>query len=175
MRRRKADLPLRVNGPLALEFTAEGLTSFAGLELFTRYLQRIDFNRRLRRKLRGPRLATDFGVVTMIRVLLVLILLGGRRVRHLQFLEGDPLVHRFCGLRELPTARTVGRWMTRFRASTVERIAELNAELVAEQVASMPLRTLTIDVDGTVVSTGLTAERAFRGYNPCPATPRFSH
>jgi len=166
VRRRKADLSQRVNGPLALEFTAKGLTSFAGLELVSRYLQRIDFNRRLGRRLRGADLATDFGAVAMVRVLLVLILLGGRRVRHLQFLEGDPLVHRFCGLQELPTARTVGRWMTRFRASTVECIAEFNADLVAEQVALMPLRTLTIDVDGTVVSTGLSAERAFRGYNP---------
>ena len=28
------------------------------------------------------------------------------------------------------------------------------------------LRTLTVDIDGTVVSTGLPVERAFRGYNP---------
>ena len=166
MRRRKADLSRRVNGPLHLEFTAEGLTSFAGLELLSRYMQRIDFNRRLARRLSGARLPTDFGVVAMVRVLLALIILGGRRVRHIQFLEGDSLVRRFCGLQQLPAARTVGRWMTWFDARTVQRIGDLNADLVAEQITAMPLRTLTIDVDGTVVSSGLTAERAFRGYNP---------
>jgi hypothetical protein len=166
VRRRKVDLSRRVNGPLQLEFTAERLTSFAGLELLARYLQRIGFNRRLAQRLKGASLPTDFGIVAMVRVLLVLVILGGRRVRHIGFLEGDPLVHRFCGLQQLPTARTVGRWMTWFDARTVQRIADLNADLVAEQIAAMPLRTLTIDVDGTVVSTGLTAERAFRGYNP---------
>jgi len=30
----------------------------------------------------------------------------------------------------------------------------------------LPLRSLTIDVDGTVISTGVMVERAFRGYNP---------
>lgn len=30
----------------------------------------------------------------------------------------------------------------------------------------MAIHTLTLDVDGTVLSTGLQVERAFRGYNP---------
>ena len=166
MRRRKADLQRRVNGPLHIEFSACGLTSFAGLELLIRYLQQIDFNRRLGKHLGKCYLPTDFGITRLIRLLLVLMILGGRRVRHLQFLGDDPLVHRFCGLKQLPTAKTVGRWMAHFRMPAVRALADFNAELVADAVASMPLRTLTIDVDGTVVSTGLTAERAFRGYNP---------
>jgi len=166
VRRRKADLTRRVNGPLHIEFCAEGLTSFAGLELLIRYFRQIDFNRRLARHLGGMHLPTDFGVVAIVRLLLALIILGGRRVRHLQFLDGDPLVHRFCGLQKIPTARTIGRWMTRFDARAVQQIAAFNADLVADQIAALPLRTLTIDVDGTVVSTGLSAERAFRGYNP---------
>src|SRR2546422_281922 len=43
---------------------------------------------------------------------------------------------------------------------------KLNGELIAPIVQRLPLRTLTVDVDGTVISTGLTVERAFRGYNP---------
>ena len=38
----------------------------------------------------------------------------------------------------------------------------LNAEGVARTIQMMSLRTLTLDVDGTVLSTGLTVERAFR-------------
>ncbi|MBE3134048.1 MAG: hypothetical protein IMZ55_11280 [Acidobacteria bacterium] len=33
-------------------------------------------------------------------------------------------------------------------------------------LTTLDLATLTIDVDGTVVSTGLQVERAFRGFNP---------
>ena len=32
---------------------------------------------------------------------------GGRRPEHLQYVAGDPLVRRFCGLARVPTARTV--------------------------------------------------------------------
>ena len=166
MRRRKADLRARVNAPLQVEFTADSLSSFAGLELLVRYLRRIDFNRRLRRHFHGLTLSTDFGVVPLVRLLLALLILGGRRVRQLRFLGDDPLVLRFSGLKRLPTARTVGRWMAEFRMRAVRALSDLNAELVADSVTAMPLRTLSIDVDGSVVSTGLCVERAFRGYNP---------
>lgn len=166
MRQRKADLSARVNSPLHVEFTAEGLTSFAGLELLIRYLQRIDFSRRLRRHLRGHVLPTDFGVVPLVRLLLALVILGGRRVRQLQFLGQDPLVLRFCGLKKLPSARTVGRWLSEFRMPAVGALADLNADLVADSISALPLKTLSIDVDGSVVSTGLCVERAFRGFNP---------
>jgi len=52
----------------------------------------------------------------------------------------------------------VGRCEPRCRRS--------NGELIAEAVSRLRLKRLTIDVDGTVVSTGHTVERAFRGYNP---------
>ena len=48
MRRRKTDLTARVNGNLQLEFGDVALTSYAGLELFGRYLRMMGFNRLVR-------------------------------------------------------------------------------------------------------------------------------
>jgi len=45
-------------------------------------------------------------------------------------------------------------------------LVSLNEKVVAEAVRASGVRRLTIDVDGSVVSTGLTVERARRGYNP---------
>jgi hypothetical protein len=42
----------------------------------------------------------------------------------------------------------------------------LNADVLAATLHGLKLRRLTVDVDGTVVSTGLQVERAFRGFNP---------
>jgi hypothetical protein len=49
---------------------------------------------------------------------------------------------------------------------TVRRLQALNAAVIAHVVPGLGLRTLTVDIDGVVVSTGLKVERAFRGYNP---------
>jgi len=166
MRQRKADLGRRVNGELRVEFSESGLTSYAGLELLIRYFRGIQLNGWLRRHLAPAGLAGDFGAVAMVRVLLGLLIVGGRRLQHVGYLAGDPLIQRFCGLAHLPGRRTVSRWLQQFRGASIERLRQLNAEVVARTVRLLPLCTLTLDIDGTVVSTGLTVERAFRGFNP---------
>jgi hypothetical protein len=82
------------------------------------------------------------------------------------YLAGDPLVLRFCGLRQLPTARTVGRWLGALRARHLRRLQAVNAVVVARVIRRTGQRRLTLDVDGSVVSTGLTVAWAQRGFNP---------
>lgn len=166
MRRRKTDLTARVNGNLQLEFDDVALTSYAGLELFGRYLRLIQFNKLVRDAFMGAGIGSDFGLVSMVRLLIALLLVGGRRLRHLAYVQHDPLFQRFCGLQILPTARTVSRWMTQFTMESVGRLQALNAAVVAYVLSKLGLRTLTVDIDGVVVSTGMRVERAFRGYNP---------
>ncbi|MGH9347009.1 MAG: IS1380 family transposase [Vicinamibacterales bacterium] len=166
MRQRTPDWQARVNGDLPLDFTDAALTSYAGLELFARYLRRTRFNALVREIFRGTATGGDYGVVAMVRLLIGLLIVGGRRLRHVAYVADDPLFRRFTGLRRLPTARTVSRWLKQFTMTTVGRLQDLNAGVVARLVPALGLGTITIDVDGVVVSTGLQAERAFRGFNP---------
>ena len=166
MRRRKTDLHARVNGNLALDFGAVRLTSYAGLELFHRYLRTMRFNTLVRAAFAGTPSWGDFGVVAMVRLVIGLLVVGGRRLDHVAYVQDDPLFRRFCQLQVLPTARTVGRCLTQFTMRTVERLQALNAAVVAHVMPGLRLHTVTVDVDGVVVSTGLQVERAFRGFNP---------
>ena len=166
MRQRKLDLRARVNGELRLHFGDVALTSYAGLELFTRYLRRTRFNTLVREAFAGTAARGDYGLVALVRVLIGLLIVGGRRLRHLTYVQDDPLFRRFAGVRVVPTSRTVSRWLKHFTMTTVGRLEDLNAGVVARVLPALGLRTLTIDVDGVVVSTGLQVERAFRGFNP---------
>lgn len=166
MRRRRTDLRARVNGDLPLEFSEVTLTSYAGLELFGRYLRATGFNRVVRDAWAGTAVWSDFGAVAMVRLLIGLLLVGGRRLRHLAFVQDDPLFKRFCELQVVPTARSVSRWLQGFTMTTVACLQQINTAVVARVVATLGVRTWTIDVDGVVVSTGLQVERAFRGFNP---------
>jgi hypothetical protein len=159
-------LRARVNGQLAFRYQRTGLTSYAGLEFVRRWLRRDGWLALLRRELTTALPPTDYGVVGLVLVVLALVLSGGRRLRHLRYLEGDPLVHRFCGLRRLPTARTVGRWLAAFRARHLPALQRLNAVVAARTIRQTGQRRLTIDVDGSVVSTGLQVAWAQRGFNP---------
>jgi hypothetical protein len=165
MRRSRADLRQRVNGNLAFRFAHDGLTSHAGLEFVRRYLHGSGLVAVLRQYVATlPR--TDFGAARMVLVILALLISGGRRLRQLRYLDGDPLVLRLCGLTCLPTARTVGRWLRTLRGRHLPRLHALNAVVVARAIRAVGTRRLTIDVDGSVVSTGQRVQWAQRGFNP---------
>jgi hypothetical protein len=134
--------------------------------LLTRYLRRTRFNTLVREAFAGTAGWGDYGVVVMVRLLLGLLIIGGRRLRHLANVKDDPVFRRFGGVRVVPTARTASRWLKQFTMTTVGRLPDLNAAIVARILPGLGLRTFTIDVDGVVVSTGRQVERAFRGFNP---------
>jgi hypothetical protein len=159
-------LHARVNGNLALQFGEVNLSSYAGLELFQRYLRQVGLSGMVRRSFQGTRLGGDYGAVAMVRLLIGLLVVGGRRLDHVSYVANDPLMRRFCRLQVLPTARTVSRWLKQFTMKTVERLQMLNAAAIAQLMPALRLRELTVDIDGVVVSTGQQVEGARRGYNP---------
>src|SRR2546422_482493 len=153
-----------VKRDLPIEFVAQQLTSYGGLELFRRYARRLSLLPRLRRAC-AP-VGGDYCGARLSLLLLALFYVGARRVEHLKYLVGDPLVRRFCGLARLPTARTVTNWLRRFSHHTLRPLLRLNEEVVLDTLARLQLPRLTLDVDGTVVRTGATVGWAFRGVNP---------
>lgn len=166
MRLRKSELKCRVNADFTLRYEADGLTSFAGLELFRRYLNRLGFRRWIRELLDRHFATGDYPVVSMVMLLITLLVSGGRRVQHIEYLRDDPMAGRLCDLDVLPSTRTVNRFLERFDASQREVLHGLNERLVADILRGSSLRRLTVDVDGSVISTGLKVEGATRGYNP---------
>jgi len=164
MRLSVASLRRVVKGDLMIQFVPQALTSYCGLELLGRYLRRIDLGARLRHAFAG--LHTDYGSTRLALVLLALFYVGARRLEHLRYLSGDPLVTRFSGLARLPTRRTVADWLRQFTQETLAPLVALNRDLVMEALARLNLPRLTIDVDGSVIRTGATVAWAFRGFNP---------
>lgn len=166
MRLEKRSLGARVNGDVRIEFGPQRLTSYSGLELLGRFLRAIDLDGRLRRAFGVGGLPGDYPAVSMVRLVLALLWIGGRRLSHVGFVRADPLVLRVARLRGLPHERTLSRWLKQFTSRAVGALARVNAELVGETLRKLGTRRVTLDVDGSVVSTGLQVSWAQRGYNP---------
>ena len=164
MRLNVASLHRMVKGKLHVEFVEQALTSYSGLELLRRYLRQGDVPRRLRAACAAT--GGDYGGGRLALLVLALLYSGARRLEHLRYLGGDPLIARFCGLARIPTARTMGNWLRQFTQATLTPLVQLNHDLVTEAIARLQLPRLTIDVDGTVVRTGGSVAWAFRGFNP---------
>lgn len=166
MRLRKQDFSQRINSDLKIEFAKQDLSSYSGLELFRRYFSLISLNSQIRKAFAGYSLSGDYTAVHLILVFIALWLTGGRRLRHIPFISEDPLVQRLCGLKTLPSDRTVSRWLGQFTNDSLQALISLNSEIVSEKLVAMSLPRVTLDFDGTVLSCGNQIKWAARGYNP---------
>ena len=114
----------------------------------------------------GSQLGGDYRAIDMILVIIGLVLVGGRRLEHLGYISEDPLVKRFCGLMRLPRERSVARWLKRFTHKSLQALVEINSQIVCEAIERERLGRLTVDIDGSVITTGASVSWAFRGFNP---------
>src|SRR6266436_2024496 len=117
MRLSVASLRRMIKGKLHVEFVHQELTSYSGLELLRRYLRQHDLPRRLHAACAAT--GGDYGGGRLALLILSLFYVGARRLEHLRYVAGDPLIARFCGLARLPTARTVGNWLRQFTQATL--------------------------------------------------------
>jgi hypothetical protein len=149
-----------------IEFGAEELTSYAGLELVRRYFERLRLRARVSQALASCGLKGDYASSQLVVLVITLLVVGARRLEQLSYIATDPLVCRISELSRIPSARTVRNWLRQFTRGSVEALRRLNWQLVVEQIERLGMRRLTLDVDGTVVRTGNQAQWAFRGFNP---------
>ena len=166
MRRKKGSIRSRVKSDLPIVFTDEKLSAYGGIELFRRFVDRTGFSNRLQDVFSIRQFDGDYGSFRITLALIGMLLLGGTRLRHLRVLERDPLFLRFARLHRLPTDRTVSNTLQETTADVRDRLSGLLRDVAFDTARAAGLSRITIDLDGTVLRTGLFAEGAERGFNP---------
>jgi hypothetical protein len=156
----------RIKGDLRVEFGQERLTSHAGLELFRRFLRERGLAAHLRQSERRLPRRGDLRFVPLVLLVVAMLLVGGRRLRHVEFLGDDPLIRRITGLGRIPSRRTLARRLSALRKVDLDEIDRLILVTAADTIDTLACPRLTVDIDGSVLSTGLTVAGALRGYNP---------
>lgn len=149
-----------------LAFEDHRLTSFSGLIVFQALFTRLELKRRLNRCFRHLNVSPIFGHGVIVMTLVVHLLLGYRQLRDIRYYHDDPLVKRMLGLTRLPDVATLSRTLAGMDHRSADQLCRLNRQLVLERLAQSRLRRVTLDFDGSVLSTGRFAEGTAVGFNP---------
>ena len=114
MRLNVAGLRQAVKRDRRIEFGAEELTSYAGLELVRRYFERLHLRARVSQALGSCGLKGDYASSQLVVLVITLLVVGARRLEQLGYIATDPLVRRISELSRIPSARTVRNWLPQF-------------------------------------------------------------
>ena len=165
MKPSKAQIIRRCHRIPELRFEEQNLTSFSGLVIFQALMARLDLRSRIRRCFSHQAHGRTFGLHVIFLWLLVHLFIGYRRLRDRDFYHDDPLIQRTLGLRALPDVSTISRSLRAVDARSVEHVRTLSRELVLERLQREQLARVTLDFDGSVLSTQGHLEGTAVGYN----------
>lgn len=149
-----------------LAFEDHRLTSFSGLIVFQALFARLDLKRRLNHCFRHLKVSPIFGHGVIVMTLIIHLLLGYRQLRDVRYYHDDPLVKRTLGLTKLPDVATLSRALASMDSRSADQVRRLNRDLVLDRLATSGLQRVTLDFDGSVLSTGRFAEGTAVGFNP---------
>ena len=148
-----------------IRFEDQKLTSFAGLVVYQPLFSRIGLKQQLGSCFRHLKVSPIFGHGVVVLLLVVHLLLGYRRLQDMRYYADDPMVHRLLGLGRLPDVATVSRTLAGLDETGVANLRRLNRQRVLERLGALGLARITLDFDGSVLSTGRFAEGTAVGFN----------
>ena len=165
MKSSKSQIQAKYHKIPVIRFEDQQLTSFSGMLVFQQLFKRIELKSRLKSCFAHLKVSPIFGRHLVVMLLIVHLLLGFRRLREVDYYRDDPIVLRLMGLRKLPDVSTICRTLSQMETEGVENVRQLLRSLVLEGLQREQLPRLTLDFDGSVLSTKGHAEGTAVGYN----------
>ncbi len=154
MKSSRAQNHTRVYSLPELRFEDQRLTSYSGLVLLQVLFRHLGLRERLQQCFLHVSKGLIVGLPKATMIPIVHLMLGNRRLRDLDRYRDDPLVGRCVGLRHLPHVSTVSRALMRVDRKAVGKVQQLNRTLVLDRLQQEALARMTLDFDGSVVSSG---------------------
>jgi len=161
----KAENFNKVHAIPSLKFEDQQLTSFSGLIIFQKFFQMIGLKEQLESCFKHLPKNPSYSYHLIALLLIIHLLVGYRRLRDLDYYRKDPIVLRILGLRKLPDVSTVSRSLSSMDTESFNQLRGLNKRKILETIYEHNLTRLTIDFDGSVLSTGRKAEGTAVGFN----------
>lgn len=165
MKSSRKDVRCKAHAVPELKFESQSLTSCAGLVVFQVFFAGIGLKSRLRQCFAHVSNGKVYRRAALFLQLVLHLLLGYRDLGDARYYDDDPLVKRLLGVKRLPDVATLSRMLRDADAKSVANLRRLLGDLLFTRLRSLKLARITLDFDGSVLSTTRRAEGTAVGFN----------
>jgi hypothetical protein len=147
-----------------IEFSARNLASNAGLLLLLEHASKNRIFDLIDHDLVFENASTNKIKMNHIKTMLSGNFIGIDKLERLKLLQSDPLVNEFAI--SIKESETVSRFLGNFSYKTTQMLREINFKLFRTLLRKSKLKSITIDIDSSVVNVEGHQKGAGKGYNP---------
>ena len=148
-----------------IEFTANNLTSYAGLYPLLNYTKESGIMQLLEEELVFEKNTIERIKMKHITTMLSLHFLGADKLDRVSLLKEDPLLEKGFGI-NVTAPENVSRFFSNFTFKTTQMLRNVNFKVFKKLLKHSKLKEITIDIDSTVENLEGNQEGATKGYNP---------
>lgn len=145
-----------------IDFEDQTLTSFSGLALLDVFFDTIDFKTTLQSVFKRQKKQGIYRPWKIFLILIIHVMLGYRRIRDNRFYANDPLIKRLVGIAVFPDTATISRTLSGCDEQAVEGLRDTMQQQVLNTYTGTRI---TLDFDGSVITTKRRAEMTAVGFN----------
>ncbi len=161
----KKDLQNKCTALPEIKFDEQSLTSYAGIPIIQVLFSRLDLKNRIRQCFLAQHDSSGYSRSTIALFLVVHLLLGHRKLSDVAYYNDDPMVLRLLNLNALPSCSTVSRKLALMDADNVAQYRVIVSNVVLDRIEQERFNRVTLDFDGSVLSTSRFAEGTAVGFN----------
>jgi hypothetical protein len=147
-----------------IEFSAKNLTSNAGLFLLLEHTNKNGVFDLIDHDLVFDNASTNKIKMNHIKTMLCGNFIGIDKLERLKLLQSDPLINEFAISIKEP--ETVSRFLGNFSYKTTHMLRVINFKIFKKLLRKKKLKSITIDIDSSVVNVEGHQEGTAKGYNP---------
>jgi len=148
-----------------IRFEDQQLTSFSGIIIFQLLFRRLNLKTKLKKCFSHLKVSPIFGHHLIVMLLIIHMILGFKRLRQIDYYRDDPMLLRLMGLKKLPDVSTISRSLSQMDIQSVGKIQRLSRTFVIDGLQREQFPRLTLDFDGSVLSTKGHAQGSAIGFN----------
>ena len=155
----------KAHARIGLQFECRRLTAFSGLVILQEFFSRLKLSDRLRVAFSNRQAGKIYRPQKLFLQLIIHLLLGFRSLRDVACYQDDPLVRRVLGVRTVADPSTISRMLRDTTDAEVRALRRIMSSLVLQRLQLMAAPRITLDFDGSVLSTTRRAEGTAVGFN----------
>lgn len=149
---------------LSLGFSDKQITPWGGMALIKRMLDHIGWDDALlKAELPQPGSNRGYAPEQLVNQFMLSVWSGANRFEHLEVTRFDAVLGKIFGYERMANYKAFTRLLDKFDQATIERVFP---SLYQHLFAQVGLKTLTLDLDSTVLTRYGFHQGALRGYNP---------
>ena len=149
---------------ISWEFTDRKVTAWGGMRMFKEFLDRTEIRKVLEEScLPWPASNCGYSPIQIVESFWVSVWLGGVRFSHTAMVRFDDALKEIFGWKRMPCVSTYTRFFKKFTRGHVDNVFGKVNKWFFEQI---PEKTITLDLDSSVLTRYGKQEGSLVGYNP---------